>query len=488
MTLLATPQDRRSILLKSLYLIEQPGQDIQTYRPMQATFNNNVANAVQNMAVGATTPNGMVGMISEAAAARVAPTILRPSDVPMGNLVIDNEWATKRYLIYADFECVNSMGIKTREVISAYTDHPGINVNTQSIDHNMRCYINNYMTYRNTTQQTSVGTKTITHVGSNAGVLANLKLEGGIAGTRSTGLRPSDAMASLSMLDVSTDDMRSCITDAPTALSNVNNSLVGHYLSSTLNAYNKIELDEVDSYGSDTTRYSLVGQELTDDSILNSAFYNFVSLRSNIAETGYFTMADILGSFPMRPGDGIYKINLLSKNDLQSLAGVNTSWSVASVEGRTLFGFTHSLPAILRKYMVRYYEFMVTDSSVTGVPIITPMGVPVPFFNDLHDPAKATLLDDALLMDIVNQMMASNIYGYHMKIKVNLFGNVSIDLSRNGGQTWVPFGAPVYCDRLTSPLRAANEAQAKTHARDIGTTIGTVFNGLQISNSTIGLR
>lgn len=485
--MIPNPINYSNILLKSLYLIEQPGQSMQTYRPMQANFDTNAANSIQNMARAATSPNGTIGVISEKAAARVAPTILRPSDAPMGNLLIDNGWATKRFLIYMDFECTSTMGTVHREVISAYTDHPGVSVQTKSIDPNMRCYVNNYMSYRTTQQHTPAGSRTMTQSITNAGIMANLKLEGAAPNSRSTGLRPSDAMASMSMLEFNTDDLRSSITDTPTSLSDVNNSLVGHYLSTTLNAYNSVEQNEYDSYGSDSTRYSLVSQELTDDSLANSSFYNWIASFTDIAMTGYFTMGDIMSVFPMVEGHGVYKVNLLDNNSLDSLAGITTDWGVTSVEGRTLFGLTHSLPAILRKYMVRYYEFIVTDTTMTGVPAITPTAASIPFFKGLHDPAKASMMDEALMLDVVNQMLSNNIYGYHMKVRVNLFGNVTIDLSRNGGATWVPYTAPVFCDRLTSPLRAATESQAKTHAHDIGTAINTVFNGIQISNHSMSV-
>lgn len=80
--------------------------------------------------------------LSRAAIAPVAAQVLTPSASPIGQAIINGGWDNHRCRIVFEFEQPGFNGAKMRKVVTGYTDHLGINPGTNSIDPNMRIYIN----------------------------------------------------------------------------------------------------------------------------------------------------------------------------------------------------------------------------------------------------------------------------------------------------------------------------------------------------------
>lgn len=447
--------------MSSLLMVRTNTYNDQVIRPFQTTVDTQIFEQVKEA-----TRYGEV--ITSAALAGVAGTILRPQGQAAATIQMHNGWDQHRLRFMLTIQLPMGMGGAIHEVVTGYTDHYGTTPDGSHLDPNMRMYFNNTVTLNSAIIETpGLGNYTQMRVAESTHLLAPPPgLSGGSAIDTHT-MRPEDVMnvISTSMITDGTRlDMRSNFTMAPVKKSYRSNGLAADYLSRTMRAVDAAT--QVDSGMEHNTLYQEARGVLREPLLQQDMFILMLSHRTRFKENGFVTYGELCTVFP--ECESVRKM-VMPGNTQQAASGPQRGqseyWHVPTNETVVATMISHAVPAVMMDLMLTKISFVATNSTLNGQPSIE-----IRDHRGFADGMDMTPYVQRFMHRFITEVMAdithNNMFQVNMAVSCNILGDTQIKISLSGGPN-VDYVTPSFCDALFSPLITADTKAFHTLAHDI---------------------
>ena len=134
------PQQVTNVRIKKLYLVETGGYKDQFIRSFEINATHEHLNKIEEVVYQKQQMNSTV--VSPVDISMAAPDLMLPSQYVIGKVDLPYGWQEKRFRFLLEVVEPGAMGSERVTIIQGYTEYPGANINTGSIDERMKFYAN----------------------------------------------------------------------------------------------------------------------------------------------------------------------------------------------------------------------------------------------------------------------------------------------------------------------------------------------------------
>lgn len=424
-------------------LREVPAHHTQVMRPYQTQSSTAIVDAVLNH--DPSLPFNSAGIASAAS------SFLAISAVPEGQAFMTNGWDTKRFVFKLTTRTHTVLGTHT-EVITGYSDYLGANQATQSIDPNMRFYVN---------QTTLLDfTATAMRVLGNNMVLTNTHAFDPSPNApyapqqRLNNMLPANIAAEISIKQWQSapitfgDRVLGAAKLAPLSF-NTQAGFVSELVSGLQNAFASPDYssgsDMRNSYANSIHNY-IAAPAMSESGFLTMLRQAYGS------ESSEFTMGDL------RNMDAAvdHKTHISYMTDRQIHNYSQNTQAATGSDINTLFASTinNAIPGLMLANNLTQVKIRASNMTNDGQPFIE--------FSDPQGYAAYDLsgalgrLRQRLIMEVLNPLSHNNIVPYTISIQTMVFGNTTIQTMIGDATFFTEFAFPTFACNAYSPMLTTN--------------------------------
>lgn len=450
-----------------LAIVETGSYQTQFIRPLAMSQ----IDASVNQALDSATREGT--NVTPQAFANVAGQLLAPSSQVDAPAVIPGGWGEKRGRFYMEVAIKRpNSAITVHQVLTGFTDHLGFGLN--GYDENMRFYINNVITIRETVNAIGGHNHSQLQVaGCDQLLLPSYQPQQ--SGMNEFTMRPMDIMgagtAGSLMLDtpVPVNDGRATFADG-VKLSRRSNLVASNYLSRAVQAY-------IDAQSCTTDADNLVSIGDAATSNLNEASVDSNDLFCLFSRVTGFNDQTNLGSITYRElleidpnARNVTKATLLDQAARAKAPTPDQSntFNGSNWEDVIQQSLLQGIVAIVSECNLRSFNMIATNQTLepthdTWQINLQYVGGFVPN-RPVHYEAQVAL--QRIVFQVLKPTSRNNQIGIAFTISVDLMGDTSIQLSVNGGPV-VPYIIPTVADGLSSMLLTTNYQNITSMGHDL---------------------
>lgn len=413
--------------------------------------------------------------------AEIASMMIRPSAKPTGAVDIVNGWGNTKLRFMAEVEHGGVGGMKTKQILTGYTDHPGYDAHG-NIDPNMLLYINNTITIREITRIDAAGHPRIsTSVSDSSQVLnGTWDVAGAAAGVNPCYMLPQDIFDGITleqqMGGLGTANGRTVIDVRNTGIegaskSRRNNNNPAQYMSRILKSYQE----------------SFVAADATVDNmdtILRNARKNVAELPIEkdlaLATLGYET--EFKANQCIRWGElkrfrpDLDNIAVIARHSAASgvplsVRGQFQNWNGTDNETVAATIIANTLPSIMSDLICTKVHFTATNEVTGGMdPFHIQVDEMRSFSGAVSRQAQFMGFRSRVLHELLMPISHGNRMSVNVGITADFLGDITISISINGGPT-TPYSFPTWCDALLPPVLTLSQENRLNISRDFNKII-----------------
>ena len=418
----------------------------------------------------------------------IAGQILRPSSSAVSSVEIANGWAEPRMRFLMEVHHPTMDGNVEIQYITGFTDHYGAS-QSGHIDPKMHFYINNTITTRLFVQNTHYGQtqglrlKRASHVMSGP----SPKTLDSMQTSRQT-MRPEDVVGTVATLhneyadfgiNVSAGFGPAGYDSTHMKLSDRSHGLPSRYLSNMFKGYRAA----VENSTGDEDYSKFIGNIVgfvRDDTPTSDRFIgNMVRHGLTLSENSFFTYADLLALDPNVPQRTELIMSREVQQQAQDFRQYTSDMYAPTHQVIIATMLSHSLPALMTELMLTNAAFIVTNRTLDGQPMFTPLGGTS--FANVDLTPFLQQLELRFLVEIWRDLTRNGMIDLELQIEFSLLGNSKIKVSYMG-EAPQEFVIPSFSDGLLAPVLTNNYQMVKNMAQEVDTLANTLQTDLSATS------
>ena len=425
-----------------------------------SNLNNNDLTALSTAIIDKAVTNQIDGFTM----AGIGNNFLTRSSEAIGNAVIPNGWGSQRAQFIMKISMINSLGMSNPCFVTGYTDHPGINPGTHSIDPRMLFIVNSITQARVVQMRSPVGmTEHMSSVGTQQLFVdtSNSIMNSNYGSQQQFMMRPDDIFRTIvhAPMYQNTDDPLNSnqINDTTIRLDNKSKSgakrinTAANYLADVVNSYVNAPYEEGTSSAAMAMKYYRNTNNFEKTDIWKNDFFNAISNKrtgySTAAYGNSFTFSDLQAVDP----NVLNTITFVDtqQNELHH-AGQTNHWQGTDIStvGATILA--SSVPALMTEQLISKLIFKSTNNTIDGQPrtdIIYGGG----FDSTLDMRQYYENFKKLFEIMVLNDITFNNQLPYFIEMKVDLSGESWIKIKIDN-EPFLEYVTPTFCDALFSPI------------------------------------
>lgn len=423
-------------------------------RPFVTNYDGEIAEAMRQA-----TDSGTRTTVD--ALSSVAGSFLQPSSVPGGIANIDNGFSEKRFSFMMEFKEQSQLGSGMRYILSGYSDYLGASRMTGNIhlDPNMKLYINNIFTIRDTQMRTANSNNTIqSNMVDGLHVLHNPNCNDYMRQVQPVYTqRPEDVYAKIAFNndDIMNYAQQCNLTDDRNVVTEISTASRRHesrprYLSDSINAYQTASHDDGSYMSEDSNIWDNARDKVREKPVNSNRLMQLIQARSSLMSVGYVTYSELCSIVPDLDSKNTVLYNTPVQEAKEYQPGQGESWGVVSQEAIAATIIQQTVPSLMSDALIVGFGFKATNNTITGEHVITPYLVNS-FTENLNMEPYVRYLLDRLRREVLDDISKGGQIAYSVDCRMDMMYDSHIVISLNG-EPDVYFAAPSFCDGLYTPI------------------------------------
>lgn len=412
--------------------------------------------------------------------APIASDVLQLKTETCGRANIINGMDTKRFRYLLEFTEVSGLRTagKTRTVFTGYTDYVGVTPNN-TVDFNMRMYLNNAVQLRETIQETPAGPRVSVNISYANQILHNPAQGVGLSGPAPLlTLRPEDIFALMQyenqaeFAQLANAGMVSANQLTTTAASARNNLNPAVYLSNTMNAFKsgmiRAEAEEEFDLGvayesaREHVRVPITGSRV---SVMRT-----IASKTNFLTNGFVTYGELCSLFPSLNHIADFKLVSSINQAKMYQPGQGANWFEVSDNAWLASQLQMSVPAIMNDNMLQFMHLFVTNDTINGVWDIRPVQPGKSLVQGLDQTKQLQNCMNRIVNEVLKPITQYGLMKITLDLKVDLFGDATFAFNFDNRGNYM-YTAPAFCDALYSAMLTTDTKTLTGLKRDLETML-----------------
>lgn len=436
--------------------------------------------------------------ISSGLVGDIATSIVAPSATPEAPIHIPNGWEERRIRFILEVEYELNLGTKGAYYIQGFTDRPGVNPITGSVDPQMEFIINSVTVVTRNVVLTPMGQQIIERITDSFQIFPDA--QGNVymqSGPTLYGLRPMDIYAGIHVNfllqgqqygggGLQVHDYRTQLGHRGATNTRANN-VPSQYLSRVINSY--LTARELEQFGQASEEIVLTAAQNAHEPL---AMENpFLRQLSRVTGRGVnrFRWPDLQ---KLRPDiDQISHYGALGEVSKQMPYGAHdpgfsAPWTGADLLTHRASIIANAVPALMTEHLVQKIHFRSTnhDPSAGIVTIILNA-------RSMINADISRLLErfkERLELEVLRPISFNNQEAFVLDVYADLFGETWIDISI-GAESMTRFVVPSFCDSLYTPIATIDKTRQQRLAGDFNELTQHISEELRpLTTPTPGIR
>lgn len=451
----------QGIVINKLIITETGSYNPQFHRPYLANLNG------QNMALYNEITQGSPTVKPEQLAG-FAGSILQPMAEAQSPVFIPNDFTNRRCVFLMEVVTRTQHGSDVVEIVTGYTNHLGLSLQSRAIDPNMQFWLNNTVMVRRINHGTQLGNQLFTSVHDSSHVLIPPNMMGGapsplmMPGMMQSGapgittMTPADVIGEISrgafpVNDV--DDYRNKLRGADVRKSKRINGVMANYLAKTVTGINQASMSASATTSDALAVYSGARDLVNEAYIANDAFITFLNEHTSFRNMRCVTYGELCTMFPQL--DHVTKVTVLGSAARNSLPQTGQAEYMSTSTKETVIAtiLSNAVPALMMDLMITKCNLYATNETLDGSINI-----------HVDDIMSFADIDMTPYIERFKFLFATVIYPdisdsgqsiVTVRMNTDIMATTFIQISVNGYPP-IDYHIPTFCDALFAPVITPN--------------------------------
>lgn len=479
-----------SVRIEELHFIETGTYNDAYYRPFVSNFDEGERNLFMQ-----TTANS--DRVTPTLIGEVAGMVLKPQAQVGRDQVIamPNGWGQRRFNFMMRVVADNAIGSSTYTIVTGYTDHQDTSIVSHALDPRMRLYVNGYTTINVSHVQTPMGYVEVPRVVESSHLIISPQYTNmGLSthGMYTGGLdlqTPQDVCGVLTARhdtgdNIRTFDMRNGLPIAAgdLRLSSVLNALPSDYMSRTINGIRAAQFSDegTDAYNlaASLGPYDRAREMIHETDPARVSFLRWIEQNTSFNDARFMTYQEICRLSPgIDARAQVYMNGGVYQQTAPVERGQTEDWFVASKETEIATTLTNAIPAMMSTLMLTVAEIRISNMTLDGQLNVAVTNAASFAGKNLDLTPYCHRLEDRIRRELMPGITAGNLIPVDIAMRLDLYGDAHMTISVNGGP-YVPYGMPVYCNAMYTPMLVTNQESLYRLSTDIGYMANNVGMGM----------
>lgn len=401
-------------------------------------------------------------MISPDTLSSVASSFIRPDSEIHGYAQIDNGWGNRRCRFALTLEHRNMQGTVTSlQVLTGYTDHPGVNLAGSDVDPNMRLYFNNSVTQRLTHEEVNGVRRPMLRNTDAVHVLtADFTPAFDQSDNNYYTMCPEDVFTTMGRMEMGNmvQDERASFGGCGVKLSRRQNNSTPHYVSDLLNTYQTLSSDPSLPASNFSGMMKKAKGTVEEPTFSKTAFFSELGrLQTSFTEGGSITYREMCELDPNFDRIAEFYMNQgVQQNNGGArlhMRGETAEWDgrAGAQETTAATVINNSLPSIMMELMLKRVAFTATNRTIDGRFEIRVADARA--FGDVDPGPYMNAFLRRLEVEVLRIVSSNNNLDCWVEVVADVVGENHINVSLDGYPA-IPFVCPTFCDARISPVLA----------------------------------
>ena len=377
---------------------------------------------------------------------------------------IQNGWQTSRYVFVLRVLIEYSSGSNVIYLVQGFTDYPGINTFTKSVDPNMTMFINNIVELKQHAHYVNNNAVTKTALVSAGHILSNLNFSQAVSPVNEYLLRPMDIHGGIANTGFFKNVDRSNLYDTtsqnqivPKFSSRANNvpslyatNVINSYLNTVNNSHfhSSVMLDQ----HSDISAFSDAMQKVLEPELSRNPFFMALSDNGGIGMRSFFQYRDLEKIDPGINDHNRGALIVVTKGSTQGYqshtAGSTSHWNGADITTQYAATLSQAVTALMMEHFIAEIAFSVTNQAIGGT-IMTIVNVKA--FSDDIDARYFESFKQRFINEVLNNISYNNAQLYDIFVSSSVYGETFMKISVEN-QPHIDYVTPSFSDGLIAPV------------------------------------
>lgn len=443
---------QRQLRAVEMILLETGTYNDQFLRPFEAHMDGDAVSAFGRATQGAK-------QVTAASIAGVAGTLMSPSAVPVASASIDQGWGERRFSFIIKLEQnLGINGLTATWVITGYTNHFGLALTSQSLDPNMKFYINNSIQMRNNFENTPLGMVNRQTVVNASQVIKPDPHGSLLIGQSDNALRtcrPEDVVGTIASLELvsqdSSFDLRSTHVGA-SGKANRSHFLAPSFVAGVYNqVFNEVNNPQSGHMVDMNVAYERARENLRAPSTIDDPFLLLLQRQTGYSHGGFFTYRELLDSMP--EAAGIVKVVMNRGANLKRIGqrGDSEDWGTALVETQLATVLCQCVPSLMMELGFVQASFTITNKTINNQFWFEWQQEPDSLMSRVDLSPHMAHFQQRLFNEIMPMVTQNSMMEVQVAMTINIIGDTFVNV-----QVWnnhpVEFVMPTFTDSLFAPV------------------------------------
>lgn len=416
--------------------------------------------------------------------AHIAQAIIAPATVPENRLVIPEGFIAKRLVFMIAVEFSPYQGnTPSVTIISGYTDIADISFSGQ-IAGDTKFYINSISTINQATgTRPTESAQMIASSINEAYGFNNFRRDAYQSQTLIT-MRPTDVLTEIDALeeeDYDSFDLSNIASPNRVIKSRRRNNLPSRFITDVVDSV--LNTQDIGAFnGRNSNRYGQARNIIREDSTAGDLFTRELRRYREFTEDGFIYWNDLCDIVPdLDDNTAITSTGQVDRRTIEHRARLRDVNDWAGADNETVLAtiIAQAFPAIMTSALITYVKCSFSNDTLDGEPYFELSRgnneVSILSFDDSVDPKMQYRQLRSL---VTNELLRLLSYGGHT-VSVNVEFDIQLDgfieISLDGGE-WIPYGVPVFCDAINSPIISRSSDNLTSVARNLKSLITAAIN------------
>lgn len=431
--------------------------------------------------------------------ADISSSILRPSAVPTGMVMIENGWNERRMTFIIEVLIPDHFSQDTRSVVfTGYTDHTDVSPLKKVFDPNMKLFFNTSTIISTITQRQANGTiiKRRAMLDSShlldANAMANIQActndpynQGTLwYATPRNVINEMNNINNQNMTQSNLFDFRARSGTMDVQRSRRENAVPTTYLSKILRGVSSemsnmtYGMAEDENIAMQNAAAGVSERHNDEDPVLME-----ILLAANYNHQGFATWAQLCAIIPNLDQETLFSTRsskIVQTNLPDAESGNFSNWVGVGPETVIANQIAQLIPALMTSCMIGTINFAFTNDNLTMTPTIGITGGQT-MIDGVHITQVSAQFESRFNNEIAPQITDQGRSLINMIVQCGLGTETFISISRNG-EAEVPFCAPTFCDALYTPILSTTQQGLTDIASDLQNIANSVNNAAAAAN------